>query len=109
MSDMTKYGTATSAGKASKGRIPLAERLKTMVEEKRGRQKPVPIDLASCLNQAQLETLHNLENFGWNLLFVRRALFNSPEVVISRPHTNSCALLRTDGTLNMSPDIRLRR
>jgi hypothetical protein len=90
------------------GRQTLAERLQSLVDDRRGNQKAIPIDLARYLNQLQLVALHSLENFGWHLWFVRRPLFMQPIVVVTNKDASELAVLEEDGSVNMRPSLQLR-
>lgn len=87
---------------------PLAERLQQVVDDRRGAQKAVPIDLGRYLNECQLLALHSLESFGWHLWFVRRPLFMSPIVIVSNPESTQHAQLEEDGSVNLKPPLHLR-
>lgn len=77
-------------------------------EERRKNQLPVPAHLDQLLNSEQLQTLHQMENFGWELTFVRRPLF-APVVAVLQHHDNkNIAVLLDDGELDMAPTIALR-
>ena len=52
---------------------------------KRGTQEAVPQQLAQYLTEMQMQSLEQLEDFGWRLAFVRRPLFASPTVVLHSP------------------------
>ncbi len=86
----------------------LSERLKNVLDDKRGVQKAVPIDLGRYLNESQLLALHSLEGFGWQLSFVRRPLFMPSVVVVSNPEANQHAVLEEDGSVNLKPAIEFR-
>lgn len=86
----------------------LAERLQHIVDDRRGAQKAVPIDLGRYLNESQLLALHSLESFGWQLWFVRRPLFMEPIVIVSNPESTQHAQLEGDGSVNLKPPIHLR-
>jgi hypothetical protein len=90
------------------GRQTLAERLQQLVEDRRGHQKAIPLDLGRHLNQLQLVALHSLENFGWHLWFVRRPLFMQPVVVVTNKDSSELAILEDDGSVNMKPSLQLR-
>lgn len=76
--------------------------------ERRGHKAAIPPDLASILNQEQLNALHKVENFGWQLAFVRQPLFDTPISVIVSPDRQRYAVLELDGEINMEPDIVIR-
>lgn len=86
----------------------LAERLQKVLDDKRGLQKAVPIDLGRYLNESQLLALHSLESFGWQLSFVRRASFTPTTVVVANPESNQHAVLEEDGSVNLKPGIEWR-
>lgn len=86
----------------------LAERLQHVVDDRRGGQKAVPIDLGRYLNESQLLALHSLESFGWHLWFVRRPLFMQPIVIVSNSGSTQHAQLEEDGSVNLKPPVHLR-
>ena len=86
----------------------LAERLQQVVDNRRGVQKAVPIDLGRYLNESQLLALHSLESFGWHLWFVRRPLFMQPVVVVANAESTQHAQLEEDGSVNLKPPLQLR-
>ena len=86
----------------------LAERLQHIVDNRRGVQKAVPIDLGRYLNESQLLALHSLESFGWRLWFVRRPLFMQPIVIVANSESTQHALLEEDGSVNLKPPLQLR-
>ena len=86
----------------------LAERLQQVVDNRRGVQKAVPIDLGRYLNESQLLALRSLENFGWHLWFVRRPLFMQPIVVVTNADATQHAQLEEDGSVNLKSPLQLR-
>jgi hypothetical protein len=86
----------------------LAERLQHIVDNRRGLQKAVPIDLGRYLNESQLLALHSLESFGWHLSFVRRPLFMQPIVIVTNSESTQHAMLEEDGSVNLKPPLQLR-
>ena len=86
----------------------LDERLQQVVDNRRGVQKAVPIDLGRYLNECQLLALHSLESFGWHLWFVRRPLFMQPIVVVTNSESTQHAQLEEDGSVNLKPPLQLR-
>ncbi|WP_049631829.1 MULTISPECIES: hypothetical protein [unclassified Cellvibrio] len=86
----------------------LAERLQHVVDDRRGGQKAVPIDIGRYLNESQLLALHSLESFGWHLWFVRRPLFMQPVVVVANAESTQHALLEEDGSVNLKPALHFR-
>lgn len=76
--------------------------------ERRGRQPAVPPHLDRYLNEMQMQTLAHTENFGWELYFVRRPIFE-PVLAILRHHDKTrLALLTETGELEIDPEITLR-
>ena len=65
-------------------------------------------ELRSELNDAQLETLNELERFGWQLKFVRRPLFQPSIPVVFDGDRKHYAVLEPDGTLNEHPAFTIR-
>lgn len=108
MNDLHKNGFAKASATGTGVKLTLAERLKNVVDEKRGQQKAIPIDLGRYLNNLQLLALHSLESFGWNLWFIRRPLFMQPIVVVASPDSNKYAVLEEDGSVNMNPALAVR-
>lgn len=86
----------------------LAERLQHVVDNRRGVQKAVPIDLGRYLNESQMLALHSLESFGWHLWFVRRPLFMQPVAIVSNSESTQHAQLEEDGSVNLKPQLHLR-
>jgi len=76
--------------------------------ERRGNSAPIPPNIKSILNQQQSLTLHNIENFGWQLAFVRQEIFQAPVTVVISPDRHRFAVLETDGRVDMQPGIMLR-
>jgi len=61
------------------------------------------------LNDAQLATLNGLEQFGWELKFVRRKPFQPPVPVVFDGDRKHFAVLEADGTLNENPGFEIRQ
>ena len=64
--------------------------------------------LRSDLNEAQLETLADLERFGWQLKFVRRPIFEPSIPVVFDADRKTYAVLEADGSLNEHPFFEIR-
>lgn len=79
-----------------------------MLKEKRMKKNPIPKDLGRVLNEAQLLGLRKAEGFGWELKFIRRALFQDVVTVLLHPDTNKLGTLDEDGALNLQPNIVFR-
>ena len=76
--------------------------------ERRGHKTAIPADLDRLLTRDQLLALHRVEEFGWQVAFVRRPLFQSPVTVVTSPEHQRFAVLEDDGEVNMLPDIVIR-
>ncbi|HEV8694725.1 MAG TPA: hypothetical protein VGQ93_11185 [Lysobacter sp.] len=64
--------------------------------------------LRAQLNEDQLMTLRELERFGWELKFVRRPPFQELVPVVFDGDRKSFCILKSDGTLEDNPDIKIR-
>ena len=76
--------------------------------ERRGRKPALPANLNSVLNPDQALALRKIENFGWQLAFVRQPLFEAPIAIVVSPDRNRYAVLEDGGQLNMEPAITIR-
>lgn len=77
-------------------------------KERRSEGALVPLRMLRQLNEAQRITLTSLENFGWQLKFVRHPLFQSPVPVVFDPDHDRFAVIEDDGSLNETADIKVR-
>ncbi len=77
-------------------------------EDVRGSRTPLPADVLYYLNEVQRLALHSLENFGWQLAFIRRPLFVPPLIVVKNSEQSKFAVLEEDGSVNLSPLVRWR-
>ena len=60
------------------------------------------------LNEDQLDTLHALERFGWELKFVRRPPFQQPIPVVFDGDRKKFGVIEADGSLNEKPKFDIR-
>lgn len=65
-------------------------------------------ELRRELNEAQQDTLGELERYGWELKFVRHPLFQPCVPVLYDPDRKGYAVLEPDGTLNEHPPFPIR-
>ena len=65
-------------------------------------------ELRAELSEAQLDTLAELERYGWELKFIRHPLFQASVAVLYDPDRKGYACLESDGTLNEHPTFRIR-
>ncbi|GAB3366509.1 hypothetical protein GCM10027431_08590 [Lysobacter rhizosphaerae] len=81
-----------------------------MVDRERRQHKVVSgAVLRAQLTEEQLLTLQELERFGCELKFVRRAPFQDPVAVVVDGDRKSFSLLKPDGTLEDNPQgLKLR-
>lgn len=79
-----------------------------MDHELRRGEDPIPHDLGEILTQDQMLALHQIEHYGWELIFVRRPLFQNPIPVVLNEKGDRIAVLEEDGRLNLQTDIKLR-
>ena len=79
-----------------------------MTSEKRKGEPPVPDNAIEMLNQLQVRALRQIENFGWQLHFIRRPLFQNPVPVLIDAAGNKLGVLEEDGRLNLQPDLMVR-
>ena len=77
-------------------------------EDMRGTRSALPADVLYYLNDVQRIALHSLENFGWQLAFIRRPLFMPPLVVVKNDSQTRYAVLEEDGSVNLSPQVKWR-
>lgn len=76
--------------------------------ERRRLDKDTVTALKRLLNDAQLMTLVGIENFGWELRFVRRPPGSDPIPVVFDHAGQQYAVLERDGSLNQKPSIVIR-
>jgi hypothetical protein len=80
----------------------------TEKERRRAEAAASQAQLKSQLNAAQLNTLGELEHFGWELKFIRRKPFQEPVPVVFDADRKRFAVLEMDGTLNDDPGFEIR-
>lgn len=81
-----------------------------MNRERRKGQAPIPSNLREILSLDQKLALKELENFGWEIDFVRRPLFQEPRVFVRNPTTGKLSVIEADGAVDHNPiDITPRQ
>jgi hypothetical protein len=60
------------------------------------------------LSEAQRRALPGIELSGWKVRFLRRPLFQEPELVIYNPVDHRAGLLGSDGRIRVEASIRVR-
>ncbi len=66
-------------------------------------------ELRAELNEAQRDTLAELERYGWQLKFIRRPIFQPSIPVVFDGDRKTFAILEADGTLNERPPFDIRQ
>lgn len=79
-----------------------------MDRDKRCGQAAVPANAKRLLNDLQVVALNQIEGYGWQLMFIRRPLFQEPVAVVVDGQGKKVGVLETDGQINMDPNIQLR-
>ena len=79
----------------------------TQQERRKGEQRSTR-DMRAELNEAQRDTLTELERYGWQLKFIRRPIFQPSIPVVFDGDRKSFAVLEPDGTLNEHPPFDIR-
>lgn len=80
----------------------------TAVSDRRRSAKQLLQVLKRDLNEVQLETLSDLEKFGWELQFVRRKPFEPAVAVVTDGDRRSTAVLELDGSINEAHGLTIR-
>ena len=79
----------------------------TQQERRKDEHKSIR-ELRAELNEAQRDTLAELERYGWQLKFVRRPIFQPSVPGVFDGDRKSYAVLEADGTLNEDPPFDIR-
>ncbi len=64
--------------------------------------------LRAGLMPAQLAVLQTMEQFGWQLRFVRRPMFQSPVPILFSRDGSRFVVLEADGGINENPGFKIR-
>jgi hypothetical protein len=80
-----------------------------MEKERRTGMEPVPNNAEKHLNDTQVLALHQIENFGWHLKFLRRPLFQEAVAVVVNAEGTQTGILDEDGKIDMDSDIKMRQ
>ena len=81
---------------------------KQMIDDKRSPEVPVPENLDDYLNADQLHSLRRVEEFGWQLAFIRRPVFQDIVPVVVSDDGSKHGLLEVDGSINMQHELVIR-
>jgi hypothetical protein len=77
--------------------------------ENRERLPAIPHDLQGRLNEIQYLAVRRIEDFGWDLKFVRRENLKAPVVVVASQAGGQFGVLEADGRLNLQHGLKIRR
>lgn len=76
--------------------------------ERRTLDKERSAELKRELNEDQIMTLRGLEQFGWELKFIRRPPFQAKVAVVFDGDRKSFAIIEADGSLNEKNELVIR-
>ncbi|HWS78629.1 MAG TPA: hypothetical protein VN205_09700 [Thermomonas sp.] len=79
----------------------------TQPERRKGEARAAR-EMRAELNEAQRDTLAELERYGWQLKFIRRPIFQPSIPVVFDGDRKTYAVLEADGTLNEHPPFDIR-
>ena len=88
--------------------VPVSKRHSSGQAERRTGQPAIPDNLDFYLSQEQMDSLHTMEYFGWQLAFVRRSDLNNIMPVIFHGGQGEYAVLEIGGDVIRAPDIGIR-
>ena len=80
-----------------------------MINDERKPTQRTESELRELLNEEQELALKQVENFGWELKFIRTPVFQEWTVVIFNAEGDKVGVLEPDGSINMSPNIKVRK
>lgn len=76
--------------------------------ENRERLPAIPADLQNLLTEVQFLAMRRIEDFGWDVKFVRRKNLQAPIVVVTNHAGQTFGVLEADGRLNMQHNLKIR-
>ncbi len=76
--------------------------------ERRQPDKQSASALKRVMNGLQAETLHTIEQFGWNIQFLRPQSGGEVLAVVFDPDSRAHAIIEPDGTLVKNPAMQFR-
>ena len=77
-------------------------------QDNRGKQPAVPDNPAMYVTRLQLSRIINMESFGWELFFIRRANPADAVIVMRLPRSGQKAVIEKDGLINMAHELAIR-
>lgn len=82
--------------------------LAPIAAERRGDAASDARELRRGLTAQQLRTLETMSHFGWKLCFVRRPMFQPPMPVAFDRSRERYVVVEADGSIDDTPDLRIR-
>ena len=82
--------------------------MEVIQEKRRATRGAAPENALSMLTDLQRIALRRIENFGWQLKFIRQPSFEPPLVVVESSSGVNIGVLDEDGGVDMNPRITLR-
>jgi hypothetical protein len=76
--------------------------------ENRERLPAIPAELQKLLTEVQYLAARRVEDFGWDLKFVRRENLKVPIVVVCNHSGEQLGVLEADGRLNLQHNLKIR-
>ena len=81
---------------------------RAVFQDKRGTQAAVPENPALYMTRLQLARIRKMEEFGWELMFVRRAKPSEALVVMHLPGSGKTAAIQRNGDIDMAFTAAIR-
>ena len=78
-----------------------------MDREKRKSDTSIPANLEEMLNEAQQQALPGIKYLGWEPRFLRKPMFQAPELVMQNSSDGRTGMLDVDGRIRI-PNIKMR-
>ena len=78
-----------------------------MYREKRKSDTSIPANLEEMLNEAQQQALPGIKYLGWELRFLRKPMFQTPELVMQNSSDGRTGILDVDGRIRIQ-NIKIR-
>ena len=78
-----------------------------MDREKRKSDTSIPVNLEEMLNEAQQQALPGIKYLGWEPRFLRKPMFQAPELVMQNSSDGRTGILDVDGRISIQ-NIKMR-
>lgn len=76
--------------------------------ENRERLPAIPVDLQNLLTEVQYLAVRRIEDFGWDIKFVRRKNLKAPIVVVTNHAGKTFGVVEAEGRLNLEHNLKIR-